>query len=152
MGGALVLRLAEDRPEIAGVIVVNPAVATKRFDVKLLPVLKHLVPAFPGLANDIKKEGVEEHGYTKTPLKAIHSVIQAWPTIVADLPKITAPLLYFRSTEDHVVDDASQPLITNGVSSRDVTVATPREQLPRRDDRPRRARRSSPSPPTSSPE
>ena len=48
--------------------------------------------------------------------------MQAWPRLVADLPKITAPLLYFRSTEDHVVDETSQPLITGGVSSRDVTV------------------------------
>jgi carboxylesterase len=122
MGGALVLRLAEERPEIAGVVVVNPALASKRLDVKLLPVLKHLVGSFPGIANDIKKEGVEEHGYTKTPLKAIHSFMQSWPTIVADLPKITAPLLYFRSTEDHVVDEATQPLVISGVSSTDVTV------------------------------
>jgi carboxylesterase len=38
MGGALVLRLAADRAdEVAGVMVVNPAVATKRLDVRLLP-------------------------------------------------------------------------------------------------------------------
>jgi carboxylesterase len=123
MGGALVLRLAADNPDrVAGVIVVNPAVATKRLDVKLLPVLKHLVPSFPGIANDIKKPGVEEHGYTKTPLRAAHSMMSAWVPLVADLPKITAPLLYFRSTEDHVVDEKSQPLITGKVSSRDVTV------------------------------
>lgn len=123
MGGALVLRLAADRPDdVAGVVVVNPAVATKRLDVKLLPVLKHLVKSFPGIANDIKKDGVQEHGYTRTPLKAIHSMMQAWPLLVADLSKVTAPLLYFRSVEDHVVDDASEPLITGGVSSTDVTV------------------------------
>jgi carboxylesterase len=123
MGGALVLRLAEDHPDrIAGVMVVNPAIATKRLDVKLLPLLKHLVPSFPGIANDIKKPGVEEHGYTKTPLKAAHSMMQAWPRIAADLPRITAPLIYFRSTEDHVVDDKTQPLITGRISSRDVTV------------------------------
>jgi carboxylesterase len=104
------------------VIVVNPIVATKRLDVKLLPVLKHLVPSFPGIANDIKKEGAEEHGYTRTPLKAIHSMMRAWPGLVADLPKVTAPLLYLRSTEDHVVDEASEPLILSRVSSRDVTV------------------------------
>ncbi|GAB3196786.1 alpha/beta fold hydrolase [Nocardioides hungaricus] len=123
MGGALVLRLAADRPgDVAGVIVVNPAVATKRLDVKLLPVLKHLVKSFPGIADDIKKEGVEEHGYTRTPLKAIHSMMRAWPLLIADLTKITAPILYLRSTEDHVVDEASQPIITGGVSSTDVTV------------------------------
>jgi len=123
MGGALALRLAADHPErIAGVMLVNPAVATKRLDVKLLPVLKHLVPSFPGIANDIKKPGGDEHGYTKTPLKAIHTLIKAWTPLIADLPKVTAPIVYFRSTEDHVVDDASQPLITGRVSSRDVTV------------------------------
>lgn len=123
MGGALVLRLAADHADrISGVVVVNPAVASKRLDVKLLPVLKHLVPSFPGLANDIKKPGMDEHGYSRTPLKAIHSLMKAWPPLVADLPKVTAPLLYLRSTEDHVVDEASQPLITSKVSSRDVTV------------------------------
>ena len=123
MGGALVLRLAEDNADrVAGVMVVNPAIATKRFDVKLLPLLKHLVPSFPGIANDIKKEGAEEHGYTKTPLKAAHSMMQAWPKIAADLPKITAPVIYFRSTEDHVVDEKTQPIITSRISSTDVTV------------------------------
>lgn len=123
MGGALVLRLAADHADaVAGVVVVNPAVATTRLDVKLLPVMKHLVPSFPGIASDIKKEGVEEHGYTRTPLKAAHSMFRAWPALVADLPKVTAPLLYFRSTVDHVVDAASEPLITAGVSSTDVTV------------------------------
>ena len=123
MGGTLVLRLAADRPaDVAGVVLVNPAVATKRFDVKLLPVLKHLVKSFPGIADDIKKPGAEEHGYTRTPLKAIHSLIQAWPALAVDLANVTAPVLYFRSTEDHVVDDASQPIILGGVSSTDVTV------------------------------
>ncbi|WP_183099590.1 alpha/beta hydrolase [Nocardioides pelophilus] len=123
MGGALVLRLAADRADqIAGVMVVNPAVATKRLDVKLLPVLKHLLPSMPGIANDIKKPGVEEHGYTRTPLKAIHSLFQAWRLLIADLPRVTAPLIYFRSPDDHVVDGASQPIILDGISSTDVEV------------------------------
>ncbi|TQK70631.1 carboxylesterase [Nocardioides sp. SLBN-35] len=122
MGGALVLRLAADRPdEVAGVMVVNPAVATRRLDVKLLPVLKHLVPSFPAIANDIKKPGVDERGYDRTPLKAIHSLIRAWPSLRTDLPRITAPLVYFRSADDHVVDDASEPLVLDGISSTDVT-------------------------------
>ncbi|MFC7497586.1 MULTISPECIES: alpha/beta hydrolase [unclassified Nocardioides] len=123
MGGALALRLAADRPDdVAGLVLVNPAVATKRLDVKLLPVLKHLVKSFPGLADDIKKPGAEEHGYARTPLKAIHTLFQAWPPLIADLPRITAPILYLRSTEDHVVDEASEPIITSRVSSTDVSV------------------------------
>jgi carboxylesterase len=123
MGGALVLRLAADHPtEVAGLVLVNPAVATKRLDVKLLPVLKHVVPSFPGIASDIKMPGGVEHGYTRTPLKAIHSLMTAWPPLVSDLGRITAPVLYFRSTVDHVVDEASEPLILGGLASPDVTV------------------------------
>jgi carboxylesterase len=67
MGAALVLQLASEHDaEIAGVVVVNPAVATKRKDVKLLPVLKYVVPAFPAIANDIKKPGQDEHGHTSS--------------------------------------------------------------------------------------
>ena len=121
MGGALALRVAADHPErVAGVVVVNAAVATKRLDVKLLPVLKHVVPSFPGIGNDIKKPGGDEHCYDRTPLKAIHSLMRAWKPLIEDLPKVTAPLLYFRSAEDHVVDDASQPIITSRVSSREI--------------------------------
>ncbi|WKN50039.1 carboxylesterase [Nocardioides sp. Arc9.136] len=122
MGGALTLRLAADHGDaVAGVVVVNPALATARKDVRLLPVLKHVVGSFPGIANDIKKPGAEEHGYTRTPLKAAHSMFRAWPGLVSDLPRVTAPLLYLRSTVDHVVDGLTQPLVVSGVSSRDVT-------------------------------
>lgn len=126
MGGALALRLAADRPDpttgVAGLMLVNPAVATKRLDVKLLPVLKHLVPSFPGIANDIQQPGVQEHGYDRTPLKAIHTLFQAWPPLLRDLPRISCPILYLRSSVDHVVDEASEPLITKGVSSTRVEV------------------------------
>jgi carboxylesterase len=123
MGGALVLRLAADNPDrVAGVVVVNPAVATKRWDVKLLPVLKHILGAMPGIGSDIKKEGVIEDAYRHTPLKAAHSMMSAWPVLVADLGAIKAPLLYFRSTVDHVVDERSEPLILERIGSTDVTV------------------------------
>jgi len=121
MGGALVLQLAADHPDrVAGLVVVNPVLATKRKDVKLLPALKYLIPSFPGIANDIKKEGGDEHGYTRTPLKAAASMMAHWPKLISSLPNITCPLLYFRSPEDHVVDELSQPIITGRVSSKEI--------------------------------
>ena len=121
MGGSLVLQLAADRGrEVAGLVLVNPAVNTERKDVLALPVLKHLVGAFPGIANDIKKPGVEEHGYPRTPLKAAHSMMVAWKSVREDLPKVTQPLLMFLSLEDHVVDASSGRIIRGAVSSRDL--------------------------------
>lgn len=123
MGGALVLRLAADHSDrLAGVIVVNPAVQTLRKDVLALPVLKHVVPSFPGIVNDIKKPGVDEHGYPKTPLKAAASMFEGYKALRGDLGRVTVPLLYFRSTVDHVVDESSEPIIVDGVSSGDVEV------------------------------
>ena len=42
--------------------------------------------------------------------------------LIPDLGRITVPLLYFRSTVDHVVDESSEPIIVDGVSSADVEV------------------------------
>lgn len=125
MGGALMLRLAADQGErVSGVVLVNPAVNTTRKDVLALPVLKHLVGSFPGIANDIKKPGVEEHGYTRTPLKAAHSMMSHWPSLREDLPRITVPVLYFKSADDHVVDPSSLAIIKARLSTTDFTERT----------------------------
>ncbi len=122
MGGGLALRLAADHPDrVAGLVLVNPAVRTDRKDVKLLPVLKHLVPSFPGIANDIKKPGVEEHGYTRTPLRAADSMFAGYKVLCGDLGRVTCPLLIYRSSVDHVVDPSSARVILAGVASSDAS-------------------------------
>ena len=121
MGGCLALELAEKRTDVAGLVLVNPVVRSTNKQLLALPVLKHLVKAMPAIGDDIKKPGVSEHAYTKTPLKPLHSLVRAWPRIRADLPKVTAPLLLFRSADDHVVDPSSAPVILGEVSSTDVT-------------------------------
>ena len=122
MGGGLALDLAANQGrDVAGVVLVNAAVNTTRKDVLALPLLKHLVGSFPGIANDIKKPGVEEHGYTKTPLKAAHAMMTEWKRLRVDLPKVTQPILLFRSAVDHVVDPSSARIIASQVSSRDIT-------------------------------
>ncbi|MCW2753273.1 MAG: esterase [Marmoricola sp.] len=120
MGGCLVLQLAERRAaDIAGVVLVNPAVASTNKQLLLLPVMKHLVKAFPAIGNDIKKPDVLEYAYPKTPLKPLASMLEAWKQVRADLPKVTAPVLLFRSADDHVVDPSSAKIILAGISSND---------------------------------
>lgn len=121
MGGLIGLNLAlEHGREISGLVVVNPAVSTTRKDVKLLPVLKHVVPAFPAIGNDIAKPGMDEHAYPKTPLKAAHSMFAAMDRTRARLEEITLPLLMLRSSVDHVLDPSSGRILMARVSSRDL--------------------------------
>ncbi len=115
MGGTLVLRLAELRgDEVAGVVTVNAALATERKDAKLAPLLSKVLASRPGIGSDIKKEGVEELAYGKTPLKAFASLMGAWPVVRGDLAKITCPVLAYRSRVDHVVEPLSGRLLLAG--------------------------------------
>lgn len=118
MGGGLALRLAENRPdEVGALVLVNPAIGLKRLDLKLLPVLRRLTPSFPGISNDIAKPGQDELAYERVPLHAMAQQLLMWRDIQHYLALVHAPLLYFRSKTDHVVDDLSQSLILPGVSS-----------------------------------
>lgn len=122
MGGCLAIWLAAKHPQdVAGVVLVNPAVASTNKQLLALPALKYIVKSMPGIANDIKKPGVSEHGYDHTPLRALHSMVVTWKEVRRDLPQVTAPLLLFRSAEDHVVDPSSARIILGSVSSRDTT-------------------------------
>jgi carboxylesterase len=121
MGGGLVLKLAGQAGNaISGVMLVNAAVASSNKQLLAVPLLKRLIPSMPGIVNDIKKPGQEEYGYDKVPLKALGSMLTAWKEVRRDLPKVTQPILHFRSSEDHVVDPSSSQIIRSKVSSRQV--------------------------------
>lgn len=122
MGGCLALRLAEQRPDdVAGLVLVNPAVTSTDRRLVLTPVLKHVVRSVSGIASDIKKPGAVENGYDRVPVRALDSLRQLWAVTVADLAKVTAPLLLFRSRVDHVVDPSSARLVMQRVSSPEAT-------------------------------
>ena len=106
MGGTLTLRLAELYPDaMAGIVLVNPSVLTLRKDGKyLLPVLRYVLPAYPGIIGDIAKPGVVEPGYKYIPVKAMYSLSQAWKVVRPDLPKVTVPVLLLHSRVDHIVE------------------------------------------------
>jgi carboxylesterase len=122
MGGGLALRLAEEHgTAVAGLLLVNPAVRVDDWRLRLLPVLKHGVPSLAGIGSDIKKPGVTELAYTRTPLRALHSQIGGWSSVVTDLGRVTQPVLLLRSAEDHVVPASSSRLVLERISSADVT-------------------------------
>ncbi len=120
MGGSVALRLAEERPgDVAGLVLVNPFVSSARKELLALPLLKRVLPSLKGVVNDVKKPGQDEVGYPRLPLKGLSEVTSMWRSVVPDLPKVTQPLLYFRSAVDHVIDDSSSRTVLGAVSSRD---------------------------------
>jgi carboxylesterase len=123
MGGTLVTRLAEQRPaEVAGLVLVNPSLGSERKDVKYaLPLLHRVVPSLAGIGSDIRKPGMTELAYGRTPLRAMHSLSRLWPLVVADLGRVTAPVLLYRSRVDHVVEPMSGRLLREGAASTEVT-------------------------------
>lgn len=125
MGGCLALRLAQVHGEaVSGLVLVNPAIASEDKRLRALPLLHRVVPSLSALSGDIAKPGQDEIAYDRNPLRALHSLTQLWKLVVADLPRVTQPLLIYRSDQDHVVDAKSLALIRAGVSSTDVTVVT----------------------------
>ncbi|MGW4891132.1 alpha/beta hydrolase [Kitasatospora sp. NPDC004240] len=122
MGGALALRLAALHGEaVAGLVLVNPSVRSDNPASVLLPVLRHLVPSLPGIADDIAKPGAAELGYDRTPLHAAWSLTRLWADVRRRLPQVTQPVLLLRSPQDHVVSPANSELVLARISSTDVT-------------------------------
>jgi carboxylesterase len=118
MGGTLVTRLAEQKGDaIAGLVLVNPSYGTERFDARFAPFISWAVRSRPAIGSDIKKAGVAEPSYDRTPVAAFVSLRKLWKVTLADLPKVTAPVLMFRSREDHVVEPLSAGLLREGATA-----------------------------------
>lgn len=108
MGACLGLRLAElHRQEISGLVLVNPSVTADTKLFLLAPVLKLFVPSLKGVGNDVKKPGVSELAYDRTPVKAAATLPGLWKTTQRDLGQVSAPVLVYKSAEDHVVGPGS---------------------------------------------
>jgi carboxylesterase len=110
MGGTLVTRLAEQHP-LAGLVLVNPAYRTDRFDAKFAPYISWAVRSRPSIGGDIKMPGMVEPAFERTPVVAFASVQKLWKVTVADLDQVRAPILLYRSVVDHVVDPSSARLL-----------------------------------------
>jgi carboxylesterase len=118
MGGTLVARLAEEEGNgLAGLILVNPSFATERFDARFARYICRLIRSRPGFGTDIKAQHEDTLGYERTPVRAFASLQRLWRVVRADLHRITAPVLMFRSVEDHVVEPLSGALLLRGVTS-----------------------------------
>ena len=116
MGACLALRLAELHGEaVSGLVLVNPSVTADTKLFLLAPVMKLLVPSLKGVGSDIKKPGVTELAYDRVPTKAAATLPRLWKLTQRDLGKVTAPVLVYRSAEDHVVGPGSLEILRSAL-------------------------------------
>ena len=116
MGGALALRLAAHRP-VSGVLLVNPGLTIADRRAPLTGLLKYVLRSVPAIGNDINKPGMDEGAYERTPVAAAHQLGQLFKTVVADLPRVTAPTLVFRSAVDHIVPESSMDVLRRRIGT-----------------------------------
>ena len=118
MGGTLVTRLAEQKGDaIGGLVLVNPAYATQRRFAGLAKYVAPVIKSQAAIGNDIKMAGPVELAYDRTPIAAFASLQELWKVTLADLSKVTAPILMFRSRVDHVLEPLSGLLLHAGATS-----------------------------------
>ena len=123
MGGCLALRLAEVQGDaVSGLVLVNPSVTADTRLFALAPLLKMVVPSLKGVASDIKKEGVTEIGYDRTPVRAAATLPGLWRATKNQLRDVTQPVLVYHSTEDHVVSAASINVLRQALPPDQLTV------------------------------
>ena len=123
MGGCLALRLAEVRGDgVAGLVLVNPSLASDTKLFLLAPVLKLFVPSLPGVGSDVKKEGVRELAYDRMPVRAAASLPRMWRLTRNRLGEVSQPVLVYRSTVDHVVGPASMKVLQAHLPAARLTV------------------------------
>ena len=87
------------------------------------PMVRHVIDAAAALHPErivvVVGPGMDEVAYPSVPLRAAASMFAGYAELRRDLPKITVPVLFFRSAVDHVVDISSSRAINAGLSSKD---------------------------------
>jgi carboxylesterase len=118
MGGTLTPWLAERHPEIAGIVLVNPAAEppAESFREMLEGILDSGNPTMPAVGNDVASPGATELAYESTPVAPLLSMFDAVAEIAAGLGKVECPVLLMNSPQDHVVPPPSSDLVAERVS------------------------------------
>lgn len=117
MGGTLALDAASNRP-VDAVFVVNPGLSFRPLDqlgVYLSPLMQWVIPTVGPLAGDVRKPGVTEGAYDRTPLAAVEQLAKLFSVTRRHLADITAPVTLYWSPEDHILPRSSAQILRRGL-------------------------------------
>jgi carboxylesterase len=122
MGGAIALLLAS-RHAVQGVAVVNPGLSFYDRRVQYVAILKYFQRTTAPIEEEKPTAAATEDGdYSRTPLAAVHQLRKLFTAVVRALPRVTAPVLIFKSEQDVVVPASSLELIRRRLGSIELEV------------------------------
>jgi carboxylesterase len=118
MGGTLTAWLAAAHPEIAGIVLVNPAIEppADSFVEMMQGTLDAGVPVIPGIGSDIALPDTSEGAYDGTPVAPLLTLVAAEAELAPRLGDIRCPVLLLTSPQDHVVPPSSSDYLAERVS------------------------------------
>jgi carboxylesterase len=118
MGGTLATWLAARRPEVVGLVAVNPYVdpPAESFRELLRGICHAGHPCLPSIGGDVADPTAREESYEELPIEPLLSLCAALDEVAAGLARVTCPTLLFTSRTDHVVPPVSSDVLAAGVS------------------------------------
>lgn len=127
MGGALTLRLAQEHPDVvSGVVLVNPSLTVEDRRLPFIAPIRHfaarLLPSTPGIGSDVALEPAGEGGYDRIPTAAAATLPRLWRTVQESMSGLRAPILAYRSTQDHVVGPESLRILARRAVNTRLTI------------------------------
>ena len=119
MGGALASWLAGTRPEIAGAVLINPAV--KPLGEEMVNILRQTldqgVEFMPAVGNDVADPDQKELAYDAMPVASLLAWALEQDAIDKSLETIRSPILLITSRQDHVVSPDNSDYLASKVSA-----------------------------------
>jgi carboxylesterase len=119
MGGTLTVWLALHEPEIAGLVLINPAMGTQETadtEAALRGALEAGMTIAPGVGGDIADpDATPELAYADVPLAPAVSLMAASLELTPRLHEITIPALLIHSIPDHVVPVSASEAVETGL-------------------------------------
>jgi len=112
MGGALTAALAQGNPELAGIVLINAAVAAPQ---ELAAAMEEMmaggIEVMDSVGGDIADPDADEASYDETPLRPLLTMIMAGQDVRTRLPEIQVPALIITSRQDHVVNPEDSDIL-----------------------------------------
>lgn len=117
MGGALTVALAEDHPELAGIVLINaPVSAPPELTAGLEGMMAGGVDIIDSIGGDIADPDADEASYDATPLRPLLSMLTAGEQVRERLSEIGQPTLIITSRQDHVVNPGDSDILAEQIA------------------------------------